>query len=436
MPIGIFSGGEDGGVTINPSPPPPPPPSGAVAVFSSDESMVTINWKGGTWTFPRPVISPWNYTTTGTTYWVATNGNDSNNGLYQTPGTPPNGPFASISKGAAAAVAGDIVYVQAGTYFDNVSYIFKSGVAGKPIILSCAPGALGKVTIKPTDNFLNTCSVNDAIFQMLSVSYIWINGFNVEGPMGRPNTNPNPPGYPGHTESKSDSSNLDGFCGIAFSNGCKNCNVTNNVVYNCPHVGIKTWDSGETFILVQANLTFFNGFTTGDHGLYGPGNNCTFDGNISFNNNLGISLTLYSSPQNCIVTRNIFFGNSEGLQLAGSGCQVYNNTSVSHHVLEGYGMLHYATDSNNIIKNNIFAFNNNDSPVAGSGTGNVEDYNDYHQGVPSWGGANSIAVDPLFINAAAGDYRLAAGSRCINAGVFITGFSSQSPRPNMGAFGW
>ena len=46
--------------------------------------------------------------------------------------------------------------------------------------------------------------------------------------------------------------------------------------------------------------------------------------------------------------------------------------------------------------------------------------------------AHSIAFDPLFMNAAGGDFRLRAGSRCLGAGVAIPGITS-GQAPNMGA---
>src|SRR5262249_15465090 len=158
------------------------------------------------------------------TYWVATNGNDNNAGTQQAP-------FQSISHAASLAGPGDIVYVEAGTYYDHV-YETNSGTASAPIIFSCAPGALGQVNILPDQNYLNTCNLTyGGVFVIHAAQYVWINGFNIEGPMGRSNTNSTT--YGG---SQADSSNLPGFCGISWENGAGyGCEATNDVIYGNPH---------------------------------------------------------------------------------------------------------------------------------------------------------------------------------------------------------
>ncbi|TAG99978.1 MAG: DUF1565 domain-containing protein [Sphingobacteriales bacterium] len=61
-----------------------------------------------------------------TTYYVATNGNNSNNG------TSLSTPFLTIQKAASIAVAGDVINVRAGTYRETVIPA-GSGTAGNPI---------------------------------------------------------------------------------------------------------------------------------------------------------------------------------------------------------------------------------------------------------------------------------------------------------------
>src|SRR5690348_12380586 len=74
-----------------------------------------------------------------TTYWVSTNGSDSN------PGTQ-SAPFLHVSKGAAAAHAGDTVMVMDGTYGNEgqvadlnsvgaVVTMTNSGTSGAPITI-------------------------------------------------------------------------------------------------------------------------------------------------------------------------------------------------------------------------------------------------------------------------------------------------------------
>jgi len=67
-----------------------------------------------------------------TTYYVATNGNDGNNGNEQTP-------WKTIQKAANTAKAGDHVYIKRGTYYNNVR-IANSGTANNWIVFEAFPG--------------------------------------------------------------------------------------------------------------------------------------------------------------------------------------------------------------------------------------------------------------------------------------------------------
>ena len=64
--------------------------------------------------------------TSGNTYYVATNGNDGNNGTGLTT------PFRTISKAASVVTAGDIVLIRGGVYKERV-IISKSGTSANPI---------------------------------------------------------------------------------------------------------------------------------------------------------------------------------------------------------------------------------------------------------------------------------------------------------------
>lgn len=84
---------------------------------------VSVSLKNPTFT-PTPVPTP-TPIPTGTTYYVAKNGSDSN------PGTETQ-PWLTITKAANTAVAGDIVYVANGTYPESV-VVSNSGSSGKYI---------------------------------------------------------------------------------------------------------------------------------------------------------------------------------------------------------------------------------------------------------------------------------------------------------------
>ena len=66
------------------------------------------------------------------TYYVATSGNDNNNGSE-------NSPWLTIQKAATAVRAGDHVYIKRGVYTQTLT-LKNSGTADKPIVFEAYPG--------------------------------------------------------------------------------------------------------------------------------------------------------------------------------------------------------------------------------------------------------------------------------------------------------
>jgi Concanavalin A-like lectin/glucanases superfamily/Protein of unknown function (DUF1565) len=119
-----------------------------------------------------------------TTYYVSTTGNDSN------PGTEA-APFLHVSKGAAAAQAGDTVIVMNGTYgnegqlanLDTVGAVVtmsNSGVAGKPITIEAQ--TRGGVILNASSTVLSPLGCYGAwsYFDLSYTSYVVIQGFVIE----------------------------------------------------------------------------------------------------------------------------------------------------------------------------------------------------------------------------------------------------------------
>jgi hypothetical protein len=89
-----------------------------------------------------------------TTYYVATNGSDSNSGSQ-------NSPFATITHAATKADPGDTVYVRGGTYrFSQEQYIGSVGTSSNPISYQSYPGE--KVILDGSRTPSNTNIVNVA----------------------------------------------------------------------------------------------------------------------------------------------------------------------------------------------------------------------------------------------------------------------------------
>jgi uncharacterized repeat protein (TIGR01451 family) len=100
-------------------------------------------------------------------YYVRTDGNDGNAGTTNTPG----GAWQTIQHAAATMTAGDIVYVQPGTYYGE-SVVANSGSAGNPITFI----ADGAVTI---DGQNVACATASAAFTVDGKDYVIIDGFEM-----------------------------------------------------------------------------------------------------------------------------------------------------------------------------------------------------------------------------------------------------------------
>ncbi len=392
-------------------------------VFSSDETQVTISYVEGTWTFPRPVVVQESWMKAainpfgGKIYWVGPKATDQGLDIL----------FTSIQAAIDVANAGDIVYVNPGTYTEHIT-ISKSGVAKAPIVVSAAPWALGQVRIMNPQAYYSS-NAGASVVDLVSVKYVWVNGFVIEGSRGKP-------GSPASETFSAD--------GITWNNGAGiGTHVTNNVVYNNLHCGLKELGHGGTDFDIAGNIVFENGTNLNDHGIYMPASNVRMIGNIIFNNS-GFGIHSYSNPQNQVIESNIIFGHhaAAGIILAGSNNLVYQNDIVEN----VYGILYYHDGSfGNTVENNIIAFNEFNAFSDHSPTNNLDDYNIYSgaSNYPPSGiqpnfaakmaGAHEIIKDPLFKDMVHGDFRLKSGSPAIKHGIIL-------PRqpigvvPNIGAF--
>lgn len=120
------------------------------------------------------------------------------------------------------------------------------------------------------------------------------------------------------------------------------------------------------------------------------------------------------------VTRNIFYGNGGigcvGMRGGSQGSFIINNTFDGNE--RGFFSVNYdVTALNNIIVNSL------ERGVGAIGPGNFSplDYNNLWNNNPNYdaggiGGGNDVLADPMFVDLAAHDYRLRAGSPCIDAG--------------------
>jgi len=159
----------------------------------------------------------------------------------------------------------------------------------------------------------------------------------------------------------------------------------------------------------------------------------------------------------------VAFGNSYGLKISDYNDVIeyravnnlfYNNVIYGHDKQGIYNNCNLAESGGNIFKNNIIAENGSDESnqqvfilndadaedidmmynlIFSSSTSDTVYYNDaartvaYMETNVSGDWSNNVVSDPLFTNAAGGDFTLQVGSPCINTGVIPAGFEAIFP---------
>ncbi len=382
--------------------------------FSADEKYVTITnssqrvdssgkhtWQDVTRTIKRPLAVTYNFfpKVGSVARWVAPNGADTNVGTSEAP-------FKTISKGVGAALPGDVVFIRPGNYVEVVPNINKPTTdIDHPIIITCAPGALGKVTLSRPADDVKAFPWRSILTIDQVTKYIWVNGLTLVGAVG----------VPGAPTGAQDSANA---CGIFFPNivGDMGCKATNCVTYGNTHCGFK----GVGYVTLEGNISLNNGIGTRDHGCYFTQSYCKINGNI-FMDNFGAGIHLYSgqgppkSPDYAIVTCNLCVGNQDQIILAGCNGQVFNNTCLG-----GYAglRLYQGGCHDTLASRNIFAFSSTFSVVRDNcGSNNSIDGNCCYgsqSGFNNFTPVGVLKVDPLL----ASDYTLQASTPCPKLGAY------------------
>jgi parallel beta-helix repeat protein len=114
---------------------------------------------------------------------------------------------------------------------------------------------------------------------------------------------------------------------------------------------------------------------------------------------------ILSAGSGNVAYNNLVYRNNNGIVIWDSNNYVYNNTIVANGVgisVGGFG----GSASSTTVRNNIVY--NNSSDYQNNGTGTTADH-------------NLIGVNPMFMNAAAADFRLQQGSPAIDGGVAVSG---------------
>lgn len=219
-----------------------------------------------------------------------------------------------------------------------------------------------------------------------------------------------------------------------------------------------------TNLLCEKNVAYSNGRTGGNgKGLWFDtvGAGCVMRYNKTYSNTeSGLQVEISDGT---VFEANVSYGNVLYGILCSNDCEsnlIYNNTCYGNTsaalCMQGYWPANSVLEFNyNVVKNNILVGGtnclkcttggNNDGV---NGTGNVYEYNCLGAEAASfvaWGASNkstydawetayggtthSVEADPLFTNAAGGDFTLQAGSPCVDAGANLGATHQMALRP-------
>jgi hypothetical protein len=298
-----------------------------------------------------------NVGTSASTYYVATTGNDFNNGSA-------GAPFATLQHAMMSLQPGVTLNVEAGSYqgfvvgWDNVPasgdlYGTINGTASAPITIQADPAATpGSVII----NFRNS-KTETGIDLEPGNSYITISGFVIDGSAGLS-------AYP----SRGQGMKIAGSSNVVVSN----CTIT-SIGY-----GFGIIVDNASYVVLKSNTVAGTG-AQGDgrygHGIYisGSTDHAVVQGNVIHGNEfIGIHVNGDLSEggiglvTNALIAGNSIYNNGQN----GINCDGIQSSTIENNLIYGYtnfGICLYKIDAGGPSKNNIIVNNTIVSTVSGAG---------------------------------------------------------------------
>jgi parallel beta-helix repeat protein len=370
----------------------------------------------------------------GGTYYVAKTGSDNNSCSSAKSQSTPK---LTITAGAGCLSAGDTLIVQAGTYAERLDNVLPAGTAGSPTTLRANTGDV--VTLMPPApgfwtaaiTLLNSYVTVDGLVIDLSNGGGLIGGVLVNGPTISNVTIQNneiknmvPPADPGN-----------GGTGIALrptTAANPSIVVRNNHIH---HLASAVTDGSNNThgIYMTSTATAENNHIhdVASHGIhmYNASPDSTAHDNIIRNNvvhDTGSRGMLIGSGANNVAYNNIVYHNGlgdnrEAINVGGYGNLATNNQIYNNTIYVNNGVcIRLGSPVSTFVRNNICYHNGTDAVVRDNDTNSTIDH-------------NLLGTDPLFVNAAAGNFRLSIGSPAIGAGVVMPGLSYNGSAPDLGA---
>ncbi len=198
----------------------------------------------------------------------------------------------------------------------------------------------------------------------------------------------------------------------------KNCQIVNNSVTNSSDGFGGGMHCFNNMIVINCSIMSNSAYYGGGIQCYSTGgnvfSNCVISANIAAGGAGGLDIGNNSQALNCLINNNsaAFWGG--GVYFAGGTLR--NCTVVSNYSNNGGGVYceNYASNVNSIIYYNK-AINGTNYVNNGSAANIVYEY--CCSFPPLTNGIGNISGDPDFVNPNAGNWKLSAGSQCIDAGT-------------------